>query len=91
MASNLEKWVANQTKGDFKLPAGHRPYMVLAKGGTGPFSCTSCSFLRKKGDENHCATPLFKEFTGSTLLTDEKGDPLDDPSRACSDWFDPSG
>jgi hypothetical protein len=85
--AGIGKWVASKTGSKFQLPVDHTPYMVLSKGGTGPFSCAGCSMHEAKGDEHHCSSPLYKKFMGDTLLVDEKGKPLDDPSRACSDWF----
>ena len=76
--------------GKFHLPVNHTPYMVLSKGGDGPFSCANCVSHFEKDGEHHCSSPDYQEYTGGSLLKDKDGKPLDDPSRACSDWFFPN-
>lgn len=83
------KYGKKHEKKDFHLPPDHKPYMVLAKGGTGPFSCANCTAMYKEGDEYHCKSPDYHAYMGTSLLVDENGDALDDPSRACSDWYSP--
>lgn len=73
----------------FHLPPDHKPYMVLSKGGTGPFSCANCTAMYEKDGEYHCKSPDYQEYMGGSLLVDNDGEPLDDVSRACSDWFHP--
>lgn len=77
--------------GKFRLPLNHRPYMVLPVGGTGPFSCARCTFMRRHAPSGtyYCTNAMYQEFMGESMLRDEVGEPLDDPSRACSDWFQP--
>lgn len=76
----------------YRLGKSHTPYMVLPKGGTGPFSCAHCDALYVEDGQARCGRQEFVDFNhGSPVLPDEKGDPLDDPSRACSDWFSPRG
>jgi hypothetical protein len=77
----------------FHLPVDHKPYMVLPRGvPRGGFSCSHCVFLRTKIGGFHCSSPDYKLYFNHTLLTDEDGKtPLDDPGRACSDWFRPTG
>lgn len=73
----------------FHLPVDHRPYLVLR---SDSFSCANCVFLRTKRDGFHCSSSDFRLYFGSTLLREADGKtPLLDPSRACSDWFVPTG
>jgi hypothetical protein len=89
--TGLGSWVADSKRRKFSLPIAHKPYMVLPRGGTGPFSCANCAFIFKKGDEHHCSNRDYQSFAGTTLLVAEDGKtPLDDPSRACSDFFRPA-
>ena len=96
--AGLDQWSRKRLRvlpegATFSLPKGHKPYMVLARGGTGPFSCANCTahFTDAQG-AHHCKSPQYVSWHGGTLLTEEDGTtPLDDPSRACSDWFTPSG
>lgn len=77
--------------GKFNLPANHKPYMVLAKGSKSEaFSCANCTMQVEKNGEYHCLSPGYQAYYGDSLLRDESGKkPLDDPNRACSDWFNP--
>lgn len=72
----------------FKLPVDHQPYMVLPRNNDG-FSCANCRFMKSSGGMHHCLNPNFAAFMKDTLLRDARGEPLDDPTRACSDWFEP--
>src|SRR5258708_36128931 len=87
--TDKNSWTCKTDGKAFHLPSDHKPYMVLSTGGTGPFSCANCVALYEKGDEYHCKSPDYTAFMGSSLLVDENGAPLNDPSRACSDWFSP--
>jgi hypothetical protein len=73
----------------YSLGPNHEPYMVLPKGGTGPFSCANCTHLFRKAGTYRCGSREFVQFNGDSTLRDAQGNPLDDPSRACSDWFAP--
>lgn len=73
----------------YSLGENHQPYMVLDKGGTGGFSCANCNALFRKAGTYRCGRPEFMRFNGDSTLRDNEGKPLDDPSRACSDWFQP--
>jgi len=73
----------------FSLGKKHDPYMVLPHGGTGPFSCANCNAFSNQGGINRCSRGEFVDFNGSDVLPDENGHPLNDPTRACSDWFWP--
>lgn len=73
----------------YELGAQHQPYMVLSNGGTGPFSCAGCKYHFVKAGAHRCDRAEFVKFTGGSVLLDNDGNPLDDPSRACSDWFEP--
>ncbi len=92
VVASLGKWI-ERALGDqkFHLPVDHKPYMVLPKGGSGPFSCANCKALDKQGDDYHCKSPDYERYMKTTLLVAEDGKTaLDDPSRACSDWFTPT-
>jgi len=74
----------------FSLGAEHRPYMVLSRGGSGPFNCQNCkAFSQDEHGCYRCSSPEFQAFMGTSLLPDENGRPLDDPTRSCSDWYQP--
>ena len=75
----------------FKLPIDHQPYMVLPRNNDG-FSCANCRFLfTDTNGEHHCGNTNFASFMkGDTFLRDARGEKLEDPSRACSDWFEPA-
>lgn len=71
------------------------PMMYSEKG----FSCKACKFLNYNKEENRwtCANTDFQKYqesigiekSRSHYLLDDKGNPIEDPSKWCSNWFKP--
>jgi hypothetical protein len=72
------------SKGNFRLPAHHRPGMEVPKGGS---SCSNCLYFegmdRDEG-ELVCSEPNFIRFHGSRFIPAPDGD----PKRFCSDFWE---
>jgi hypothetical protein len=62
-------------KGEFKLPADHKPGMVVPKGGS---CCANCKYW----DGEDCENGYFRKWNGS-------GNIPTDPNSYCSDWWEP--
>lgn len=64
------------------------PYMYSPVG----FSCKVCSFLNFNKDENRwtCSSTNYQEYKGTHYLVDEDNQPIKDPSKWCSNWFQPN-
>jgi len=63
----------------------HVPYMYSAQG----FSCKTCKYYFLDNGIHKCDNSNYRAFTGTGTLVDEKQKPINDPSKWCSDWFEP--
>ena len=79
--------------GSFRLPADHKPFLVLADASPSEgFSCLECRAYRHDGERHSCASPDYRRFMGTDeLVHPETREPLTGAqvARACSDWFTP--
>ena len=64
---------------------GYKPYMYSPVG----FSCHVCKFHYIKDGVHKCNNTDYIEYMGTEELVDEKGNPIEDPSKWCSNWFLP--
>jgi hypothetical protein len=64
----------------------HIPYMYSAQG----FSCKVCKYYYLDDGVHKCSSADYKDYKGTTTLVDDKQNPIKDPSKWCSDWFEPS-
>ena len=60
------------------------------------FSCAVCKFhhveWENKVEGKHmCSNPEYQKYMGTSELVDEKGNPIKDPTKWCSNWFIPKG
>lgn len=64
-----------------------KPYMYSPVG----FSCKVCKYLNYNKDESRwtCGSTHYQEWAGTHYLNDEKGQPIENPSKWCSNWFEP--
>jgi hypothetical protein len=63
----------------------HIPYMYSQDG----FGCHVCKYYIKDFDVHKCSNSNYVNLKGSMTLTDNDGYPINDPSKWCSDWFEP--
>lgn len=65
----------------------HVPFMYSPVG----FSCHVCKFLGRNKDEDRwtCSNPHYQEWAGTHYLNDANGNPIEDTTKYCSDWFEP--
>lgn len=62
------------------------PYMYSRVG----FGCHVCEYYYKKGDKHMCNNKNYIEYMGTEELLDKKGGKqIEDPSKWCSNWFEP--
>jgi hypothetical protein len=64
------------------------PYMYSPVG----FGCHVCSYLNYNKDENRwtCGNNHYQKHMGTHYLVDPKTkEPIEDPSKYCSNWFKP--
>ena len=78
---NLLKEVSlKETSGEQK------PYMYSSVG----FGCHVCEYYYKKGAKHMCNNKDYIEYMGTEELLDKKGgEQIKDPSKWCSNWFEP--
>lgn len=63
------------------------PYMYSAQG----FGCHVCKFYYKEDNLHKCNNLDYVKYNkGSEVLVDLKGNPIEDPSKWCSNWFKPN-
>jgi hypothetical protein len=55
------------------------------------FSCKVCKYLNYNKDESRytCSNDDYQKHAGTHYLNDENGKAIEDPSKWCSDWFQP--
>jgi len=64
------------------------PYMYSSVG----FGCHVCEYLARNKDEDRwvCTNKEYQEYMGTHYLIDpETKEPVEDPSKYCSNWFEP--
>lgn len=64
---------------------GQKPYMYSPVG----FSCAVCEYYYKEGDKRMCKNQDYADYAGTNELIDESGNQIEDPSKWCSNWFEP--
>lgn len=66
---------------------GSPPFMYSPVG----FSCAVCEYLVRNKDEDRwvCTNKDYQEWAGTHYLNDENGQPIEDPKKWCSNWFEP--
>jgi hypothetical protein len=63
------------------------PYMYSEQG----FGCHVCKFYYIEKGVHKCNNVDYVKYNkGSEVLVDTKGEPIEDPSRWCSNWFKPN-
>lgn len=70
-----------ETEGGEKQP----PYMYSSIG----FGCHVCEYYYKKENKHMCSNSSYKSYKGTNELVDENGKQIKDPSKWCSNWFEP--
>lgn len=68
-----------------KEEEGYKPYMFSPVG----FGCHVCKFHFMEGKIHKCNNLDYIEYMGTEDLIDEQGNPIQDPSKWCSNWFLP--
>lgn len=62
-----------------------KPYMYSPVG----FSCAVCEYYYMDRGNHMCNNQYYKEYMGTEELVDENGDQIKDPTKWCSNWFEP--
>ena len=62
-----------------------KPYMFSPVG----FSCAVCEYYYKQDGKHMCKNQHYADYMGTNELVDENGDQIKDPSKWCSNWFEP--
>lgn len=63
----------------------YKPYMYSPTG----FSCAVCEYQYKDNGVYKCSNKNYKAYKGTDELIDEEGNPIKDPTKWCSNWFEP--
>jgi hypothetical protein len=61
------------------------PYMFSPIG----FGCHVCSYYYMKDDKHMCRNKQYQEYMGTDELVGNEGNQIKDPSKWCSNWFEP--
>jgi hypothetical protein len=62
-----------------------KPYMYSSVG----FSCAVCEYYYKEGDMHMCSNQDYADYMNTNQLVDEAGQQIEDPTKWCSNWFEP--
>ena len=64
-----------------------KPYMYSPVG----FSCAVCEYMNynKEEDRYTCSNPDYQSYMGTYYLVDDNRQPIQDPTKWCSNWFEP--
>ena len=75
------------TKGKFRLPVDHKPFMKVSSGGS---SCGSCVFYEgiDESGKHNCSEPNYQQYMGTNVIDVSEAD--GDIFSVCSDWFRPN-
>jgi hypothetical protein len=63
----------------------YKPYMYSPVG----FGCHVCKFHYQEDGVHKCNNTDYIDYMGTENLIDEEGNPVEDPSKWCSNWFLP--
>lgn len=64
-----------------------KPYMYSSTG----FGCHVCEYYYKNSDGKHmCKNKNYQQLMGTEELVDYNKQPIKDPSKWCSNWFEPN-
>jgi hypothetical protein len=62
------------------------PYMFSPIG----FGCHVCKYYYVEDDKHMCSNKEYQKYIGTNELIDPKtGEQIKDPSKWCSNWFEP--
>ena len=67
--------------------SSYPPYMYSPVG----FGCHVCKYHYIKEGKHMCSNKYYQEYMGTDELIDNEGNPIQDPSKWCSNWFMPKG
>ena len=62
-----------------------KPYMYSPVG----FSCAVCEYYYMDKGKHMCNNQYYKEYMGTKELVDYDGKQIKDPTKWCSNWFEP--
>lgn len=62
-----------------------KPYMYSPVG----FSCAVCEYHYQDNGKHMCSSKHYQQYMGTNELVDEQGQPIKDPTKWCSNWFEP--
>lgn len=73
--------------------SSHPSYMYSPVG----FGCHVCKYHYMKGERHMCSNEYYQEYIlehfpnidNPAMLVDKNGEPIQDPSKWCSNWFLP--
>lgn len=76
------------------LESEYPEYMYSPKG----FGCHVCHYYKKENGQHICTNDHYQEYIKEKFpelenpaqLVDQKGNPIKDPSKWCSNWFKPN-
>ena len=65
----------------------YKPYMYSPVG----FSCAVCKYMHynKEEDRYTCSNTDYQDYMGTHYLIDDNKQPIQDPTKWCSNWFQP--
>lgn len=66
--------------GTYSVPADHKAFMKSSKG----FGCHVCKYYSKEDGKHLCSSKHFIKWNDNSNVMK-----IDDPSKWCSDWFEP--
>ena len=89
---NVTEWVLKNRLNEHNEEGEYPPYMYSPIG----FSCAVCKYHyieweNKVQGKHMCSNKSYQEYKGTAELVDDKGNPIKDPSKWCSNWFMPKG
>ena len=62
-----------------------KPYMYSPVG----FSCAVCEYHYINEGKHMCSNKYYQQYMGTNELVDEQGQQIKDPTKWCSNWFEP--
>ena len=65
--------------GEYSIPSNHVAFMHSPDG----FSCANCKYYYHEDNKHKCGNDYFQKWNGSEIMK------IEDPTKWCSDWFEP--